>query len=179
MFYYTQSPEGFTHGGFEDSASDYFSSSPKLLLGHTTNQLLLFHFSMRFSVDFSGKSWPLHLDSHCPLKAWYFCLLPISSGTPVGNCIFVFLLSHIWLFATPWTGACQTPLSAEFSRQNTGVGSHFLPQGSSQPRDQTHISCISCISMQILYYCNTWEAQGSSIFLVYHISLLYPYILDI
>lgn len=25
----TQSPEGFTHGGFEDSASDYFSSSPK------------------------------------------------------------------------------------------------------------------------------------------------------
>ena len=25
--------------------------------------------------------------------------------------------SHVWLFATPWTGACQAPLSMEFSRQ--------------------------------------------------------------
>ena len=27
------------------------------------------------------------------------------------------LLSHVWLFATPWTVACQAPLSMEFSRQ--------------------------------------------------------------
>ena len=26
-------------------------------------------------------------------------------------------LSHVWLFATPWTVACQAPLSMEFSRQ--------------------------------------------------------------
>ena len=26
-------------------------------------------------------------------------------------------LSHFWLFATPWTVACQVPLSMEFSRQ--------------------------------------------------------------
>ena len=26
------------------------------------------------------------------------------------------LLSHVWLFATPWTVACQVPLSMEFSR---------------------------------------------------------------
>ena len=26
-------------------------------------------------------------------------------------------LSHIWLFVTPWTGACQAPLSMEFCRQ--------------------------------------------------------------
>ena len=25
--------------------------------------------------------------------------------------------SHVWLFATPWTVACQAPLSMEFSRQ--------------------------------------------------------------
>ena len=25
-------------------------------------------------------------------------------------------------------------------------------------RDQTHISCISCIGRQILYHCATWEA---------------------
>ena len=29
---------------------------------------------------------------------------------------------------------------------------------SSQPSDQTHISCISCIGGQILYHCTTWEA---------------------
>ena len=26
--------------------------------------------------------------------------------------------------------------------KNTGVGCHFLPQGSSRPRDRTHVSCI-------------------------------------
>ena len=31
-------------------------------------------------------------------------------------------------------------------------------RGSSQPRDQTHVSCISCIGRQILYHCTTWEA---------------------
>ena len=30
---------------------------------------------------------------------------------------------------TPWIGACQAPISMEFSRQNTGVGCHFLLQG--------------------------------------------------
>ena len=29
---------------------------------------------------------------------------------------------------------------------------------SSQPRDQTHISCVSYIGRWILYYCATWEA---------------------
>ena len=32
-------------------------------------------------------------------------------------------------------------------------------RGSSQPRDWTHISCISCIGRLILYHCITWEAQ--------------------
>ena len=31
----------------------------------------------------------------------------------------------------------------EFPGKNTGVGCHFLLQGSSKPRDQTHISCIA------------------------------------
>ena len=28
------------------------------------------------------------------------------------------LLSHVWLFATQWTGACQAPLSTEFPTMN-------------------------------------------------------------
>ena len=36
------------------------------------------------------------------------------------------LLSHVWLFATPWTVAHHAVLSMEFTGKNTGVGCHFL-----------------------------------------------------
>ena len=35
--------------------------------------------------------------------------------------------------------------------KNTGVGCLSSCRGSSQPRDQTHICCISCLSRRILY----------------------------
>ena len=38
-------------------------------------------------------------------------------------------LSHVWLFANPWTVACQVPLSMTSPGQNTGMGSHSLLQG--------------------------------------------------
>ena len=39
-------------------------------------------------------------------------------------------LSHVWLFVTPWTGACQSPLSIEFSRQEYWSGLLFpSPEG--------------------------------------------------
>ena len=37
--------------------------------------------------------------------------------------------SHIHLFSTPWTVACQDPLSMGFSRQEYWSGYHFLLQG--------------------------------------------------
>ena len=37
-------------------------------------------------------------------------------------------LSHVRLFATPWTVAHQALLSLGFSSKNTGVGCHFLLQ---------------------------------------------------
>ena len=39
------------------------------------------------------------------------------------------LLSRVRLFMTPWTVAYQAPPSMGFSRQDTGVGCHFLLQG--------------------------------------------------
>ena len=39
------------------------------------------------------------------------------------------LLSGVRLFVTPWTIAYQAPPSVEFSRQEYGVGCHFLLQG--------------------------------------------------
>ena len=52
----------------------------------------------------------------------------LSSLSWLGVCVCVSgcTLSHS---AIPWTVAHQDPLSMEFSRQNTGVGSHFLFQG--------------------------------------------------
>ena len=44
-------------------------------------------------------------------------------------CVCAQSFSCVWLFATPWTVACQAPLSMEFPGKNTGVGCHFLLQG--------------------------------------------------
>ena len=54
-------------------------------------------------------------------------------------------LHWVWLFATTWT--VYSPWNSP--GQNTGEGSHCLFQGSSQPRDQTQVSC-DC--RRILYH---------------------------
>ena len=62
--------------------------------------------------------------------------------------------------ATPWTAACQAPLSLEFSREEywSGLpGCHALLRGSSQPRDQTHVFYISCIGGKFFPTNATWE----------------------
>ena len=43
-----------------------------------------------------------------------------------GGCV---VLSHVRLSATPWTVACQAPLSMEFSRQEYQSGLPFPPPG--------------------------------------------------
>ena len=60
------------------------------------------------------------------------------------------MLSHVQLFATPWTVAHKALLSMDFPDKNTGVGCHFLLQGPSPTRDQTGVSCVSCIGRWIL-----------------------------
>ena len=40
-----------------------------------------------------------------------------------------YLLSRVWLLATPWTVACQVPLSMEFSRQEYWHGLPFPTPG--------------------------------------------------
>ena len=58
------------------------------------------------------------------------------------------MLSHVQLFATPWTVACQAPLSMEFSRQEYWSGSHFPLQGIF-PTQGSNPSFLHC--RQILY----------------------------
>ena len=66
------------------------------------------------------------------------------------------MLSHysqVWLFVTLWTVAHQAPLSLGFSRQEYWSGLPCPPsKGSSQPRDWTCISYVSCTGKQVLYH---------------------------
>ena len=59
-------------------------------------------------------------------------------------------------FATSWTVTHQAPLW-NFPSMKTGMGCHSLYQGSSRPKDKTHVSCIG---RQALYHWATREAPG-------------------
>ena len=62
-------------------------------------------------------------------------------------------LSHIWHFETPWTVACQAPVSMKFSRQEYWSGLCFLLQGIFMTQGlNPHLHC-----RQILYHCATWK----------------------
>ena len=67
------------------------------------------------------------------------------------------VLSHfscVRLFATPQTVACHSVHGIIPVRTLEWVAMPSFP-GSSQPRDQTHISCISCIHRWVL--CHRWH----------------------
>ena len=60
---------------------------------------------------------------------------------------------HVQLFLTLWTVAHQAPLSMGFSRQEywSWVAISYS-RGSSQPRNQTHVSYISSTGRWVLYH---------------------------
>ena len=58
-----------------------------------------------------------------------YCSHFYNSVVCVCVCVCTQSLSHVWLFVTLWTVACQTPLFIGFPSQNTGMDSHFLLQG--------------------------------------------------
>ena len=77
------------------------------------------------------------------------------------------VLSHfscVLFFVTPWTIACQAPLSIGFSRQESCSGLpcpppchallHAIPpmEESSWPRDRTLVSHVPCTGRQVLYH---------------------------
>ena len=61
-------------------------------------------------------------------------------------------------FATPWTAACQAPLSMGFSRQEYWSGLPCPPPGD-LPDPESSVSYISCIGRQVLYH---YRHLGSS-----------------
>ena len=65
------------------------------------------------------------------------------------------MLICVGLSVTPRTVACQAPLSMGFPRQEYWSCQYSFSRGSFQPRDGTHVSCVSCLGRWILYhYCH-------------------------
>ena len=88
------------------------------------------------------------------LYDWYFkCQsLPILRKTDL-KFMCCFLLSHVWLFVTLWTVACQAPLSMEFPRQEYWSGLPFpssgdLPNPGVEPRSRASQDDSSPLSHQ-------------------------------
>ena len=61
-----------------------------------------------------------------------------------------YVISHVWLCVTPWIFQARILEWVAISSS----------RGSSWPRDQTRVSCISCNVRWMLYHCTTWEAQA-------------------
>ena len=109
----------------------------------------------------------------------YYCACALFTGT-VHICVCTYVYVHICVFLhviTAWLLIilyfyfknkrvcaqsfltfcdpldCSLPgssLHGIFQARNTGVCCYFLLQGSSQPRNQIHMSCASCISSRFL-----------------------------
>ena len=69
-------------------------------------------------------------------------------------------LSHIQLFATPWTVACQAPLSMEFSRWEYWNGLPFHSPGDLADLEIEHVSFMSpALAGRFFTTSTTWEAS--------------------
>ena len=69
------------------------------------------------------------------------------------------LLSHVWFFATPWTVACQSPLSMGFSRQEYWRGLPFPPPGNLPDPGIKPMSLMSpALAGRFFTTIATWEA---------------------
>ena len=74
----------------------------------------------------------------------------------------VHVLSHVRLFASPWTIAYPATLSMEFSRQEYWSGLPFPAPGNLPDPGIKFASHVSCIGRQILYQlCHLLMAIGS------------------
>ena len=58
----------------------------------------------------------------------------------------------VWIYATPWTIAWQTPQSLGFSRQEYWNGLPFPSSGGLPDSELEPVSHVSCIGKQMLYH---------------------------
>ena len=111
-----------------------------------------------------------HTCMPCQVRIVYYketACLSYSAMMPHYSLCCAILLSHVWLFATPWTLAHQAPLSMGFSGQEHWSGL-AMPSSrrSSQPRDQTQVSHIAGRFFTI------WATREAHVILFFYIILI-------
>ena len=88
--------------------------------------LIIIIFSIRMLMNL--------VPQNCILKMSNFILCIFYHNKVIFNFIYLYIYIYIsdymcaWLFAPPWTVACQAPLSMDFLGKNTGVDRHSLLQ---------------------------------------------------
>ena len=83
----------------------------------------------------------------------------VERRVPGSKVVVVQLLSHVPLFVTPLTVACQTSLSMEFSRQEYWSGLPFPTQGDLPDPGIEHASLVSpALAGGFFTTSATWEA---------------------
>ena len=113
---------------------------------------------LRLSARFASlwqNPWWVHTEDLCPFQSFLmsnidFTALRRDEGWMFIDivCVCVCVLSHIWLFATPWTVTHQVPLvHGIFQSRMLERVTISSARGSSWPGDRT---CVSCISRWIL-----------------------------
>ena len=68
-------------------------------------------------------------------------------------CVYAQLPSHIQLFVTPWTLACQAHLSVEIFRQEYWTGLPFPSQGDSPNPGNELVSLASLFAFLQSFFC--------------------------
>ena len=103
---------------------------------------------------------------HSALCAWvlatlkHMTLAHLFNFTVLFPCLCVF--NHLVMSDSLWPhGLWPARLLCPWDSpgKNAGVGCHSYSRRSSWPRDQNHVSCISCIGRWILYHSASWEAH--------------------
>ena len=82
----------------------------------------------------------------------------VRARTHVCACVHVHTHSFVRLFATLWTVVCSLVHGILQAKILEWVALSSS-RGSSQPRDGTHVSWVSCTVGWILYHWATWEAH--------------------
>ena len=110
---------------------------------------LIFYFLSYFFEHFTHGYFTFSSD-HSILSFWNVWVLYL---------LFLVLLDHVQLFATPWIGPTRFLCSWDSPGKNTGVGCHFLLWGIfPTQRLNPHLLCLLYWQVDSLPTSATWEA---------------------
>ena len=104
--------------------------------------------------------WPLLAFSGllCPITA----LFEDHQQLPGLVCVCEYVFSHGQLFVTPWTVAHGSSVHRISQARILEWITISSSSGSSQPRDHTRVSHVSCTGRQILYHWAAWVAHWAT-----------------